>query len=130
MIYSIEFKSTGTLIDEFLTSRIKIEKMGWSEERAKRRSDLAGAVGKRLSGADDEKYSKVFTLVTKLNDVLKECWEAQDEVMGRDQHDELVGYFAKHAQCLNTLRNGYIRHIDDLLGESEYTQLEKSYGYR
>ena len=147
---NIELKSTGFLIDEWITSDLKVKHIG-TEETLSRHLLLDNVVRKRLNNKDLIEYNEavkngLVNLVVQLRDTLTKCWDAQDRVMigaetirilqeksyqyQADSLDEYrdVAMSAIEAQNLNAQRNRLIRQIDKLLGESEFTQLEKSYG--
>lgn len=136
---NIELKSTGTLIDEYLTTELKVKYIG-GDEVINRLGLLYKIIEYRLKCNGIP--SNLKELVNKLSNVLSDCWDAQEIVMKYNDIDyEQIcrneDYFAKivllamsavNAQRLNAKRNKLIREIDELLGESDFTQLEKSYG--
>lgn len=128
---SIELKSTATLIDELLTAEIKLKHFG-SDTVQERYNMLDIAIKSRLSRHNDkDKFHTLSVLILKLKRVNQDCWDAQERVMLREDTIEdtiEIATAAKQAQKLNAQRNNIIREIDDLLGESQYSQLEKSYG--
>lgn len=132
----IAIKSTGTLIDEMLTADMKIQ--AGNSQAIERRHQLGTVVSVRLAkiALDKEKNRAMWKLITELTSVLKDCWDAQ-EVFRKFGDD--VNYWStddifemacagKDAQTYNNQRNKLIRKIDELIGETEFTQLEKSYG--
>lgn len=125
---SIELKSTGFLIDEILTTELKMKHFGKDavQERYKMLDD---AIRRRLSRhIDVDKLHTLSILTLNLKRVNENCWDAQEEVMNNDLTTPLVvAMAAKLAQALNAQRNSLIREIDDLLDESQYSQLGKSY---
>lgn len=143
---NIEYKSIGFLIDENITTDLKLEHLGDKPEIRLRKNHLETAIHKRLSSYhifnDRELQSNLFGLTQNLRQILTKCWEAQDRLMeysklindivsnnGYDpDYFERCAYAAIEAQKLNAERNRLIRRIDELLGETEFTQLEKNYG--
>lgn len=134
---NIELKSTGFLIDENITTDLKLIFFGETVEIRKRKDALDEVISKRIfeSSVDTK---KLFRLINKLRVVLEDCWDAQDEIMNINrmckadlkwyaQDYENIAKAAIKAQELNAERNKLIRQIDALLGESEFSQLEKSY---
>lgn len=118
-------KSTGTLIDEYFTTELKIEFIGRKDEFKHRLELLENSLVLRLEKHKTRK--DIAPLTTRLANTLRRCWVAQDNIMEADNHDPYIGQYAKEAQRLNAERNRLIREIDELLGEDEFTQLEKSY---
>lgn len=143
---SIEYKSTGFLIDENITTDLKLEHLGERPDIRHRKDELSKVLDRRLREYnifnDNELQRLLYSLTQKLRQVLTKCWDAQDTVMeygelindtidngGYDpDYFERCAYAAVEAQQLNAERNKLIRQIDELLGEAEFTQLEKSYG--
>lgn len=135
---SIELKSTGFLIDEYLTTELKLDHFGKTPEILLRLEQLDVAIQRRLKNTNGNR--RIVELYFELKKVLKLCWDAQEIVMSADLDWEKIikddsyyyrvieiGIAAKDAQKFNAQRNKLIREIDTLLGESQYTQLEKSY---
>lgn len=143
---SIELKSTGTLIDELITTELKIE--FFQQESAKlsnlqsRHEQLDLAITRRLSRQNQENKDIFYILsilIMKLRATNRKCWVAQDTVMSNSylrNMSEDCSHYCKYQECAlaaieaqrqNSQRNIYIREIDKLLGEDQYTQLEKSY---
>lgn len=134
---NIELKSTGFLIDETITTDLKLIFFGETAEIRKRKDALDKVINKRVFESNVD-TKKLFRLTNKLRVILEDCWDAQDEVMNINrmckadgkwyaQDYESIAKAAIRAQELNAHRNKIIREIDTLLGESEFTQLEKSY---
>ena len=129
---SLACKSTGTLIDEWLTATIKAGKMP-KEENIIRRDNLFRLVVEDRLGGD---LTKVADQITSLYKTLQECWDAQENIMFFKQYFPAqmdptdynkLGHAAITAQETNAQRNKLIREIDTILGEAEFTQLEKTY---
>lgn len=142
MINSIEVKSTGTLIDENITTDLKMEYIGEKPEFINRKNKLGKAINKRLLEIDPEIYTnkstlgvKLYELTSLLATILRECWKAQDIIMDYSNREyylepdthKLIAEAAVLAQRKNAERNKIIRQIDYLLDEEDYSQLEKSY---
>lgn len=131
---SIEYKSTGSLIDEMVTALLKTTKTTKNKGgNEKRWNLLSDAISKRFEKSPVPIYDeRVVDLWQELSETLEACWDAQEEVMifsdPQDYHEvERCAMAAIEAQRLNAKRNRLIRELDELLGESDYTQLEKSY---
>lgn len=136
---SIELKSTGFLIDEYLTTELKLDHFGKTPEILLRLEQLDVCIQRRLKHTKVNK--ELVRLYFQLKEVLKLCWDAQEVVMKYSRNEYLLihgdnvnedalvecAYAAIDAQRYNARRNQLIREIDTLLGESQYTQLEKSY---
>lgn len=133
---SIEIKSTGTLIDEAITTSLKVMYIKDNVENTKRYSLLVQVIVRRLENINPGIRESLDKLWQELSKTLENCWDAQEEVMKynnieQDEYD-LDNYTncalaAIKAQKLNAQRNRLIRQIDELLGEQEFTQLGKSY---
>ena len=131
---SIEYKSTGSLIDEMITTLLKTTKTTKNKEENERRWNLlSDAISKRFEKSPVPIYDeRVVDLWQELSETLEACWDAQETVMEFTKPLDCdaamwVGNAAIDAQDLNAKRNRLIRELDELLGESDYTQLEKSY---
>lgn len=131
---SIELKSTATLIDELITTELKMIHFG--KDRLQERFEMLDtAITHRLSRhTDAAKLHTLGILTLNLKETNLACWNAQETVMSHDLETSsnpdvnlIVATAAKMAQKLNAQRNNIIREMDDLLGESQYSQLEKSY---
>ena len=75
---------------------------------------------------DDITKKSTATLIDELITTSMKCWFAQEAVMNGGD-DAKVAEAAKMAQITNARRNKLIRAIDDRLGESDNTQLSKTY---
>lgn len=133
-----EIKSTGTLVDELLTLDLKIKAgIQGAEER---RHELGNVIIERtailiIQGHMDI-YREFQKVQQELAEVLEKCWNAQEIVMNHELYDEwgeigwnmhIVAHAAKLAQLTNAQRNRLIRQLDELVNETERTQLAKSY---
>ena len=128
---SVEVKSTGTLIDEYITAGFKVE-VKPTPENIKRMQVLSGAIFNRIGYGYE-----IQNLVEQLRIVLRECWNAQEIVMeGKNLVDApyvsdtvwmRIAKAGITAQKTNAERNALIRKIDELLGEKDTTALEKTY---
>lgn len=130
----ITVKSTGFLIDELITTRFKVE-ANPTQETIQRMRLLDAAVRIRLNGREDD----IFFQVTKLQVVLRQCWNAQEIVMlyknFRHSDSVKIDFYelkpiadaALKAQQTNAERNKLIREIDAILDESNVSPLEKTY---
>lgn len=127
-------KSTGFLIDELITARFKVE-VHPTQETIQRARLLDAAIRTRLNGREDD----IYLQVVKLQLVSRQCWNAQEIVMGyknmkhspylKDNTIHLIKIAdaAITAQRTNAERNGLIREIDTILQEEAFTGLEKTY---
>lgn len=142
MDITIDYKSTGMLIDEYHTNLIKIEELGNSEELIQRENDLLLAIDKRIP--QEAVIEEVNKLEDELHITLKGCWDEQEKVL---QHTAVIktfddtGYIkieeishiiecakaAIAAQRYNAQRNKLIRQIDEYLGELDISPTIKSY---
>jgi hypothetical protein len=127
----LSFKSTGALIDEYLTSELKV-KANNSLENVERNKQLNTLVKLRVR----DRYDVVGSLVLELQMWLRQCWDAQEVVMkykGKAIHNLTVeelyqlGSASLLAQNTNAERCRVVREIDKALGESDRTYLEKTY---
>lgn len=135
---NIELKSTGFLIDEMITTELKMEHFGKTDTLLERGNALLLAIVQRIESQciDYETTKALYELIEQLSDNNKKCWDAQDDIMKYAKwleeaydpdHLASCAWAAVDAQKLNAKRNKLIRDIDTLLGEEQFTQLEKSY---
>lgn len=133
---SIEQKSTGTLLGEFITACLKLKYMGDKSLIAKRVIDLGHALNNRSITvySNETKFSLIEKEYKLLAGILDELWWAvEDTIVLRkaDPNDmetiKKAGYAALKAFELNAKRCQIIQQIDRILGEEEFTFLEKSY---
>ena len=135
----IGIKSTGTIINELITTGLKIQNIGPKEEFLNRQKDLIEELGERYKN-----YILVESLTIELTDVLSELWREQ-EVLYQNIHllDKMTlatmsipDDFERLEECgiaglkslkLNKKRSDLIRRIDKMLGEESSTVLEKSW---
>jgi len=135
-----EIKSTGTLVDELLTTDLKIA--AGNTDAQERRHELGNTIIERtavliVTGQID-KYREFQRVTEELRTVLKQCWDAQETVSrvpllyDEEQFDiqdlYKIAHAGKEAQRTNRLRNQFIRRLDEIVGETDRTQLEKTYG--
>lgn len=132
---NVELKSTGFILDELTTVRIRLTKAGFTEDAARRRDSLATAYTNRIHKLSESKRQQLLDLEDALFVILDRCWDAQDRIMNFNRIispdiDQTwdCAVSAVEAQTLNAKRNKLIRQIDQLLDEAEFTQLEKNYG--
>lgn len=109
------------LIDELFTTKMKII-ANPTQESALRASLLEDAIAERVGC----RMYTIEDLCRSLQDILKECWDAQEKVANSDDVYE-VYHAARVAQQTNAVRNTIIRTIDSVLGEMYTTALEKTY---
>jgi len=125
MILQIELKTTGFLIDEWITAKFKIE--DGVEGAAQRHVALSDAIALRMGSASAVPQRALNELIDELRLVSRECWDAQEKVCSLHVQDSSIGIHAKRAQEVNAQRTALIRKMDLLLGEGEITVLEKTY---
>lgn len=130
----IAYKSTGFLIDEFLTTTIKLRVFPGNLEVATKSTKLANEILLRLDNGDTHDREKLADLIVRLEKVLKTCWDAQEDVMDfakskyKNNRDfRKCAIAAVTAQRYNAKRNKLIREIDTLLGELDRSVTEKTY---
>ena len=75
---------------------------------------------------NDIAQKSTATLIDELITTSMKCWFAQEDVM-KQTDPQIVAKVAKLAQETNARRNALIRAIDARLGESGFSQLEKTY---
>ena len=132
----IATKSTGQLIDEWITTQFKLE-VKPNAETINRHGDLEAIIIKRVG----DRMELIDHHIQKLRIVLRQCWNAQETVMKYhklkipDRLDSWVtmndwitlGQAGITAQKTNAQRNAIIRDIDTILLESSITPLDKTY---
>jgi len=107
LTHPIEVKSTGFLIDEYITAMFKI-KVG-AKGAESRAIALHDAISHRLLATRWQKDDDVL----KLQDVSRRCWDAQDRIMNPGLSYAEVAKAARDAQVTNARRNTLIRKIDE-----------------
>jgi hypothetical protein len=128
---AISEKSLGFMIDELVTTCIKQEHLSQSgnqpvlAELKQRKQALTAAIEQRI-GALGSQTSPIGELIAELTSTLIQCWNAQEDVMGKSDIQQ-VAKAAKDAQQLNAKRNKLIREIDKHLGETAITVTGKTY---
>lgn len=129
---TLQMKSRGTVIDEWITAGLKYEHTPSAENR--RRLEALGTLVIELHTEDE--LRKIESLVEELSHELAECWRAQEIIMEyRTTNLSSLSYAALQklgaaailAQVTNGRRNQYVRQIDSLLGDEFSTPLKKSY---
>lgn len=112
-------KSTGFLIDEYITATFKKD--------STRISLLKDAIQQRLNYVDASILLKIVKLSIELSDTSKQCWDAQQTIYESKgcTNYEKIALAGITAQETNAKRNAIIRQIDTLLGE--ITVLNKTY---
>lgn len=131
---TVEVKTTGYLISEFITIGMK-EKFAKDDIQRKQAVDrkklLSNAIDARLrkllnDGEAHNRIIKYTKLYKNLYAALEACWSAQEVVM--DSLDPQEVYTAAKTTLIeNKKRNEAIRALDELFGESYYSHLEKTY---
>lgn len=135
----ITTKSIGMLIDEYITTQLKIE-VSPTQENIQRGTILKQTIETALQGKSLDHTEKISNIISQLRIVLRECWNAQEIIMktqGLRCPDQIniitmlpyirVYDAAIKAQKTNAARNKLIREIDSILGEQDITILEKTY---
>lgn len=134
---SLEYKSTGALIDEWITARMKAQARP-NQENEDRARQLRHIIDSRFMQKDpDIINSNEFRMfMLELSFQLQLCWDAQEIVMKYQQIalDDLsqtalyaLARSAVQAQVTNAARCKLVREIDTVLGEADRTYLEKTY---
>lgn len=118
----LEVKSTGAIADELTVAIIKLEHGIDVGDRIIRFKKILNDRVKSLSG-----LKEFADLLASLENTNRECWEAQDAVMGSDDVS-IVFLNAKRAQTLNAQRNKLIREMDAITNELDRSHLKKNYG--
>ena len=128
----IEMKSTGQLIDEMITAQLKVIAV-LNDENSTRFWKLHNVVYRRVG----ERWDLVDYHRIELENVLQQCWKAQDIVAKYKTLDcstaplnqlRELAEAGLEAQRTNAIRCKLVREIDEILGEADRTYLEKTYG--
>lgn len=134
---SLEIKSTGALIDEYITSTFK-NLINPTVENFQRYTALYNVCNERLG----DRRPLISNLYDQLTDILWQCWQAQERINEENPYLDLhiksdepvdlnsitrLAYAGKMAQKTNAIRCQLVRKIDQVLGESDRTYLEKTY---
>lgn len=135
---SIDYKSTATLMNELITTRLKIKNMGPKEPFLKREKDLIEALGKRPNWII--KLDLIIDDLNILSRILDNLWweqevlyqminyDFQEELGDQDPRDLLdMAQAGINSILLNRERSELTRKIDSVLGEESTTVLEKSW---
>lgn len=130
----IDYKSTGTLINELITTRLKIQNIGAKAEFVQRAIQLTDAITARGKG---KQLELLVNDINELSDVLTKLWWEQEVLYEAIKNNSLeygeIGIYLSIAQAginslkLNKQRSDLIRKIDTQLGETSSTVLEKSW---
>lgn len=122
----ISQKTVGFLIDELITTRIKIyvqDDLDKVRELAVRGADLVAAIDKQseLRGLGEAIECLIMADI--------KCFFEQEELFKFDRADKKVeaGASAIKVQRLNAERNNWMRTIDSVLGLSKFTVTDKTY---
>ena len=130
----LELKSTGALIDEYITSVFKFDNNP-TEENTERFNNLARVVNARVR--ENHSWSSIALQYVQLWEALEQCWEAQETLSKHKGLDCLTATLVElidvaeaglEAQRTNAIRCKLVREIDEKLGENDRTYLEKTYG--
>jgi hypothetical protein len=133
---TVDYKSTGTLLSEYIVTNLKIKYIGVKPDFIRRLADLRTALLHRdidLTNIDtSERFSLIKKEFNELEKVHEEIWLAvEDTVKLRNADDfETVkqsGYAALKVFELNVVRVNLTRVMDEKLGENSVSYLEKSY---
>lgn len=129
---TIDYKSTGTLLNELATATLKYKYIGPKPEFKQRIVDLTKALNSRRAIRD--KYHDARNLFLHLQLILEELWWAVEETIKlrhADPDDAIAiknaGFAALRAFELNKQRTDTIREMDAIFGEAHITFLEKSF---
>lgn len=121
-------KSTAFLIDELITTCFRLDTSTKGtvryDNQTKRFDLLTEAIRERLP----EDAGLVVAVVTLVN-ILKGCWDAQEDIMNTalSTEERLAG--AVRAQLFNSDRATMIREMDTFFGEEDRSQPRKTYTY-
>lgn len=130
----IDYKSTGMLLNDLITTGLKIRFIGTKKEFIQRQKDILEVLKSRRCYYDLEEFNKVEKHFTLLQSVLHDLWWEQEILYQNLQFDT-----EDHKKCLelaiagvnslklNARRSEIIREIDSILGEESSTVLEKSF---
>lgn len=133
---TIDFKSTGMLLNEYITAGLKFKYIGSKPEFKQRILDIIQALEKRdIIFHDEESKLKIIKEdYNKLKEVLENLWWAVETTIllrkaNQDDIDTIKksGYAALAVFELNAERCNIVRQMDEKLGEQHITFLEKSY---
>lgn len=134
---TIDYKSTGTLLNEFITANLKFKYIGEKPEFRQRIEDLTEALSKRdvhFTTAGTDRFNLVAEEFSDLEVILDKLWwavEASIKLRDADRNDleaiKTLGFASVEAFELNAERCNIIRDMDNKLGEGHVTFLEKSY---
>lgn len=131
----LSYKSTGAIYDELYTASMKLQ-VNPSHENISRFILLSELATERSQEISFDAMLQLNDLLAKLEVQLKNCWDAQEAVMryqrtGLENLNSselyLLGQAAITAQVTNAARCKLVRQIDEFLGESNRTYLEKTY---
>jgi hypothetical protein len=132
MNQGIDYKSTATLLNELITTRLKIKNMGEKPAFLERQDDLVEAITDRYSWEDIE--GRVGGYYDELREVSSKLWWEQEILYQyQKKRPENAHHFVECAYAginsleLNAERSRLVRAIDEVLGELSSTPLEKSW---
>lgn len=122
----ISQKTVGFLIDELITTRIKIsleKDLDKLQGLAIRGTDLSTAIDRQLGLRD------LGDAIERLIMADIDCFFEQEKLFKCDKDGDKVGAgeAAMNVQHLNAARNNWMRTIDSILGLGEYTVTDKTY---
>lgn len=136
---NLERKSTGVLCDEMITAEFKMD--AGNKGAKERRHELGNIVQARMLPLvyDMDSYREFQQTLGQLRSVLRECWDAQETIreyslleLDSNKLDVVDVYQIARsglvAQRTNAERSMLIRKLDRIIGESEISILEKTYG--
>lgn len=129
-------KTPGVLIDELITTKIKLWLLDKKDEPLSRKEvETRDFLDRRiflLCGGIDKLTNlhnlgkTILKLIT--NDI--ECFFAQEELFECDRNNDKIkaGQAALDTQRFNAQRSKYLRRIDEILGFNKITLTKKTYG--
>lgn len=129
----IQEKSTAFLLDEFVTTTLRIYHAEPASvalaEYQKRAQALWSALVDRLTDEETLGDSHPVMLTLDLVDTLVKCWFAQEIIMDESLSEKQRLEGAIDAQHQNARRSNLIRRLDLVLGELDRTVPNKTYSY-
>jgi hypothetical protein len=128
----IDYKSTATLLNELITTNLKIKNVGEKPVFLERKEALKEAILARYSWEElQDRVGQGFEALSEVSERL--WWEQEILYQYQKKRPESVQRFIECASAginsleLNASRSKLVREIDSLLNEASSTPLEKSW---
>jgi hypothetical protein len=128
----IDYKSTATLLNELITTNLKIKNVGEKPVFLERKEALKEAILARYSWEElQDRVGQGFEALSEVSERL--WWEQEILYQYQKKRPESVQHFIECASAginsleLNASRSKLVREIDSLLNETSSTPLEKSW---